>query len=120
MDHIDAMHELRQGIGLRAYSNVKPVDAYKQEGFDMFEAMTAGIREETVSRLFRVQVQPRAQIQRKSVSKNAVANAGGDDSVKKKPVRAAKKPKPNDPCPCGKRKPNGNPYKYKECCGRNG
>ena len=119
MDHIDAMHELRQGIGLRAYSNVKPVDAYKQEGFDMFEAMTAGIREETVSRLFRVQVQPRQQIQRKSVSKNAVANAGGDDSVKKKPVRAAKKPKPNDPCPCGKRKPNGNPYKYKECCGRN-
>ena len=80
--------------------------------------MTAGIREETVSRLYRVQVQPRAQIQRKSVAKNAVANAGGDDSVKKKPVRAAKKPKPNDPCPCGKRKPNGNPYKYKECCGR--
>ncbi len=119
MDHIDAMHELRQGIGLRAYSNVKPVDAYKQEGFDMFEAMTAGIREETVSRLYRVQVQqPRAQLQRKSVSKNATANAGGDDSVKKKPVRAAKKPKPNDPCPCGKKKPNGNPYKYKECCGR--
>ena len=119
MDHIDAMHELRQGIGLRAYSNVKPVDAYKQEGFEMFEAMTAGIREETVSRLFRVQVQPRRPLERKSVSKNAVENAGGDDSVKKQPVRAKKKPKPNDPCPCGRKKPNGNPYKYKECCGRN-
>ena len=56
MDHIDAMSELKRGIGLRGYGSIKPIDAYKQEGFDMFEAMVQGIREETVRRLFTVQV----------------------------------------------------------------
>ena len=119
MDHIDAMTDLRQGIGLRGYGNVKPVDAYKQEGFQMFDAMTEGIREETVRRLFTVRIRREQKIERKSVAKNAAANAGGDASLKKQPVRRVKKPGRNDPCPCGKKRPNGLPMKYKDCCGRN-
>jgi preprotein translocase subunit SecA len=120
MDHIDAMHELRRGIGLRGYGNVKPIDAYKQEGFDMFEAMVSGIREEVVRRIFTVRVRREAPIERRSVAKNAAVHAGGDDSVKKQPVKKAKKPGRNDPCPCGKLRPNGLPMKYKDCCGRDG
>ena len=119
MDHLDAMSDLRRGIGLRGYGNTKPVDAYKQEGFEMFEAMIKGIREETVRRLFIVRVRKEETLERKSVSKNASANAGGDDSVKKQPVKKAKKPGRNDPCPCGKLRPNGLPMKYKDCCGKN-
>ena len=119
MDHIDAMTDLRQGIGLRGYGNVKPVDAYKQEGFQMFDAMTEGIREETVRRLFTVRIRREQKLERKSVARNAAANAGGDASLKKQPVRRAKKPGRNDPCPCGKKRPNGLPMKYKDCCGRN-
>ena len=119
MDHIDAMTELKRGIGLRGYGNVKPIDAYKQEGFDMFEAMVHGIREETVRRLFTVQIRREAPIERKAVAKNAAANVGGEP-VKKKPVKKAPKPGRNDPCPCGKMKADGSRrLKYKECCGRN-
>ena len=119
MDHIDAMSELKRGIGLRGYGSVKPIDAYKQEGFDMFEAMVQGIREETVRRLFTVQVRREQPIERKAVAKNAAANVGGAP-VKKKPVKKAPKPGRNDPCPCGKMKADGSRrLKYKECCGRN-
>ena len=119
MDHIDAMSELKRGIGLRGYGATKPIDAYKQEGFDMFEAMVAGIREETVRRLFIVQIRREQQIERKAVAKNAAANVGGEP-VKKKPVKKAPKPGRNDPCPCGKMKADGSRrLKYKECCGRN-
>ncbi len=120
MDHIDAMTELKRGIGLRGYGSTKPIDAYKQEGFDMFEAMVNGIREETVRRLFTVRVRVQSDaIERKSVSKNAAENVGGEP-VKKKPVKKAPKPGRNDPCPCGKMKADGSRrLKYKECCGRN-
>ena len=119
MDHIDAMSELKRGIGLRGYGSVKPIDAYKQEGFDMFEAMVRGIREETVRRLYTVQVRKEAPIERKAVSKNAAANVGGAPE-KKQPVKKAPKPGRNDPCPCGKMKADGSRrLKYKECCGRN-
>ena len=119
MDHIDAMSELKRGIGLRGYGAVKPIDAYKQEGFDMFEAMVQGIREETVRRLFTVQVRREQPIERKAVAKNAAANVGGAP-VKKQPVKKAPKPGRNDPCPCGKMKADGSRrLKYKECCGRN-
>ena len=119
MDHIDAMTELKRGIGLRGYGSTKPIDAYKQEGFDMFEAMVAGIREETVRRLFTVQIRREQPIERKAVAKNAAANVGGEP-VKKKPVKKAPKPGRNDPCPCGKMKADGSRrLKYKECCGRN-
>ncbi len=119
MDHIDAMAELKRGIGLRGYGSIKPVDAYKQEGFDMFEAMVRGIREETVRRIFVVQVRREQSIERKAVAKNAAANVGGEP-VKKMPVKKAPKPGRNDPCPCGKMKADGSRrLKYKECCGRN-
>ncbi|MBQ6464877.1 MAG: preprotein translocase subunit SecA [Oscillospiraceae bacterium] len=119
MDHIDAMTELKRGIGLRGYGSVKPIDAYKQEGFEMFEAMVRGIREETVRRLFTVQVRREAPIERKAVAKNAAANVGGEP-VKKQPIKKVAKPGRNDPCPCGKMKADGSRrLKYKECCGRN-
>ncbi len=118
MDHIDGMAELKRGIGLRGYGAVKPIDAYKQEGFDMFEAMVQGIREETVRRIFTVQVRRENPIERKAVARNAAADAGSDGQ-KKQPVKKAKKPGRNDPCPCGKMKADGSRrLKYKECCGR--
>ena len=119
MDHIDAMSELKRGIGLRGYGSTKPIDAYKQEGFDMFEAMVHGIREETVRRLYTVRIRREAPIERKAVAKNAAENVGGEP-VRKKPVKKAPKPGRNDPCPCGKMKADGSRrLKYKECCGRN-
>ena len=119
MDQIDAMTELKRGIGLRGYGATKPIDAYKQEGFEMFEAMVRGIREETVTRLFRARVTVQRPIERKAVAKTTGANVGGEP-VKKKPVKKAPKPGRNDPCPCGKMKADGSRrLKYKECCGRN-
>ena len=118
MDHLEAMDDLRQGIGLRAYGNVKPVDEYKRAGFDMFDEMVNGIQTETVRRLFTVRVRREQKLERKTVARGAVANAGGDDSEKKKPVRRTKKPGRNDPCPCGRLRPNGLPMKYKDCCGK--
>ncbi|MBE6967220.1 MAG: preprotein translocase subunit SecA [Ruminococcaceae bacterium] len=118
MDHIDAMQELRRGISLRAYGNEKPIDAYRQEGFSMFEAMIHGMREEVVRRMFTVRVRKEQAMERKSVSKNAVGNVGGE-AVKKTPVKKAAKIGRNDPCPCGKKRPNGLPMKYKDCCGKN-
>ena len=119
MEHLDAMTDLRQGIGLRGYGSIKPIDAYKNEGFEMFEAMINGIREETVRRIFVVRIRKEEKLERKSVSKNAAANVGGDKAVKKQPVKKTKKPGRNDPCPCGKLRPNGLPMKYKDCCGKN-
>ena len=117
MEHIDAMSDLKDGIYLRAYANQKPIDAYKKEGFEMFDAMIAGIREETVRRMFTVQVRQNTTLERRSVAK--VNNTAGDGTVKKAPVKKLKKPGRNDPCPCGKLRPNGLPMKYKDCCGRN-
>ena len=86
----------------------------------MFEQMVAGIRSEVVRRIYTIHVRREETVERKSVAKNAVTNAGGDDSVKKRPVKKVKKPGRNDPCPCGKLRPNGLPMKYKDCCGKNG
>ena len=119
MEHLDAMQDLRQGIGLRGYGSVKPIDAYKNEGFEMFEAMIRGIREETVRRLFVVRVRREEKLERKSVARTSAANVGGGAPQKKQPVKKIKKPGRNDPCPCGKLRPNGLPMKYKDCCGRN-
>ena len=119
MDHIDNMEELRKGIHLRAYGQKDPVVLYRMEGFDMFEAMISGIRSEVVRRIYTVRVRKEERVERKSVTKNAVANAGGDASVRKQPVKKVKKPGRNDPCPCGKLRPNGLPMKYKDCCGKN-
>ena len=110
MDNIDAMDDLKQGIGLRAYGQHDPVIAYKEEGYQMFEAMITSIREETVRRLFALQVRPAQQVQRTRVAKETAASGTPDGTVKKQPVKAQKKAGPNDPCPCGSGK------KYKKCC----
>ena len=110
MDNIDAMDDLKQGIGLRAYGQHDPVVAYKEEGYQMFEAMITAIREETVRRLFAMQVRPAQQVQRTRVAKEIAASGTSDGTVKQQPVKAAKKAGPNDPCPCGSGK------KYKKCC----
>ncbi|MGI6013725.1 MAG: preprotein translocase subunit SecA [Oscillospiraceae bacterium] len=120
MDHIDAMSELRRGIGLRAYGNTAPIDSYKQEGFDMFESMINGMKEEIIRRIFTVRIRKQQDLERKSVSKTNVGNVGGDSTAKRQPVRKAKKIGRNDPCPCGKMKADGSRrLKYKECCGAN-
>ena len=111
MDNIDAMDDLKQGIGLRAYGQHDPVIAYKEEGYEMFQAMIQAIREETIRRLFLVQVRPQQEIRREKVAKETGTTASGQSQVKQAPVRsAAKKVGPNDPCPCGSGK------KYKKCC----
>ena len=120
MDHIDAMADLKEDVRLRAYANEKPIDAYKRDGYDMFEEMVSGIRSETVRRMFTVRIRKEQGVERKSVSKTTSASAGGDNTVKKQPVKKAPKPGRNDPCPCGKWKEDGSrPLKYKECCGKN-
>ena len=111
MDNIDAMDDLKQGIGLRAYGQHDPVIAYKEEGYEMFQAMIQAIREETVRRMFLVQVRPQQEVKREKVAKETGTAAATQSQVKKAPVRtAAKKVGPNDPCPCGSGK------KYKKCC----
>ena len=121
MEHIDSMESLRDSVRLRAYAQTNPVDEYKRDGFDMFEAMIGGIKEEVVRRMFTVRIRKDDTLQRRGVARNinAAQNAGGDGSEKKKPVRREKKPGPNDPCPCGKKRPDGSPMKYKKCCGMN-
>lgn len=111
IDHIDAMDQLRQGIGLRAIGNEDPVRAYQVEGFDMFEEMTAEIQEDTVKMLMRVK--PQEKMQRKEVAK-ITGTSGGDLGGTGKPQPVVKKEKKvgrNDPCPCGSGK------KYKKCHG---
>ena len=110
MDNIDAMDDLKQGIGLRAYGNHDPVIAYKEEGYEMFQAMITAIREETVRRIFTVQLRPKQEVKRQKVAKELSATGTPDKTVKKQPVRSTGKVGPNDPCPCGSGK------KYKKCC----
>ena len=110
MDHIDAMDQLKQGIGLRAYAQKDPVNAYTAEGFDMFDAMVSAIREETVKTLMRVSIR-RAPVEREQLARpNETASEEGNKPVRKDPKAKIGR---NDPCPCGSGK------KYKNCCGRN-
>ena len=112
MDNIDAMQELRQGIGLRAYGQNDPVVAYKKEGYEMFESMIAAIQAETIRRIFLARVQVGATtVKRERVAKVTGESAGSDGTVKKQPVKKGQKVGRNDPCPCGSGK------KYKKCCG---
>ena len=110
MDNIDAMDDLKQGIGLRAYGNHDPVIAYKEEGYEMFQGMIASIREETIRRMFLVHLAPQQEVKREKVAKETSASGTPEAAVKKQPVRKEKKAGPNDPCPCGSGK------KYKKCC----
>ena len=109
MDHIDDMDQLRQGIGLQAYGQRDPLVEYKMSAYEMFDAMSAGIQEDTVRLLFHVKVEQK--VEREEVAK--VTGTNKDESGPRAPKkRAADKIYPNDPCPCGSGK------KYKQCCGR--
>ena len=110
MDNIDAMDDLKQGIGLRAYGQHDPVIAYKEEGYQMFEAMITAIKEETIRRMFLVQLRPAQEVKREKVAKETGTSAPDKSQVKRAPVRKEHKVGPNDPCPCGSGK------KYKKCC----
>jgi len=107
MDHIDAMDQLKQGIGLRAMGQKDPVMAYQVEGFDMFEAMNYSIAEDTIKLLYHISKQ--AKMERKRVANPIdTPEKGGSQTVVKSEPEIGR----NDPCPCGSGK------KYKHCCGR--
>ena len=109
MSHIDDMDQLRQGIGLQAYGQRDPLVEYKMSGYQMFDEMTAAIREETVRVLFHIRVEQK--VEREAAAK--VTGTNKDESGPKAPVKKIEaKVYPNDPCPCGSGK------KYKQCCGR--
>ncbi len=111
MNHIDDMEALKQGIGLRGLAQRDPVVEYRMEGFEMFDAMIASIREDTIKMLLTVQIKTGEEVKREQVAKPTTASSDG--SEKAQPVRAqSKKIGRNDPCPCGSGK------KYKKCCGR--
>ena len=109
MDHIDDMEQLRQGVGLQAYGQRDPLVEYKMNGYEMFDAMTENIKEDTVRLLLHVKVEQK--VEREEVAK--VTGTNKDDSLQKGPVKKEVKVYPNDPCPCGSGK------KYKYCCGKN-
>jgi preprotein translocase subunit SecA len=111
MDHIDAMDQLRYGIGLRAYGQRDPVIEYKFEGFSMFEEMINAIQEEAVKIILNIKLKENSQIKREQVAKPIIASHG-DDAVAKSPAKSEKKVGRNEPCPCGSGK------KYKQCCGK--
>ena len=109
MDHLDAMDQLRQGIGLRAIGQLNPLNEYKKEAFDMFEAMIQDIQLDVTRLCLLAQITERPE-ERKNLS----SNHDGSAPAKRQPIRKAPAEKVgrNDPCPCGSGK------KYKNCCGR--
>jgi len=112
MDHIDAMDQLRDGIGLRAYGNKNPVTEYQIEGYDMFDEMVHFIREDTVRRMYQARInipQQRREVAEPKETNLEQAKAAGGPSG---PKRVQKQVGRNDPCPCGSGK------KYKNCCGK--
>jgi preprotein translocase subunit SecA len=111
MNHIDDMDQLKQGIGMVAYGQKDPVVEYKMNGYDMFDAMTESIKEDTVKMLMHIKVEQK--VEREQVAKVTGTNKD-ETSVRGPKRRDADKIYPNDPCPCGSGK------KYKNCCGRQG
>ena len=109
MTHIDDMEQLRQGIGLQAYGQRDPLVEYKLNGYEMFDAMTESIREDTVKLLLHLKIEQK--VEREEVAK--VTGTNKDETGPRVPKkRENAKVYPNDPCPCGSGK------KYKQCCGR--
>ncbi len=109
MSHIDDMDQLRQGIGLQAYGQRDPLVEYKMSAYEMFDGMTAAVKEETVRILFHIRVEQK--VEREAAAK--VTGTNRDNSAVKAPIKKIDpKPYRNDPCPCGSGK------KYKQCCGR--
>ncbi|MBM6917202.1 preprotein translocase subunit SecA [Intestinimonas butyriciproducens] len=111
MDHIDAMHELRRGIGLQAYAQHDPIVEYKRQGFDMFDEMINEIKDDTARMIFIARIMGQSAPQREQLMKPTATS--GDGTLTRQPVRKNKKPGRNDPCPCG------SGLKYKKCCGKN-
>ena len=108
MDHIDAMEELRRGIGLRAYGQHNPIDEYRNDGTDMFNAMVSAIQNDTTKMMLTVNIRVGEEVKREQVAKITGDNAEGG-AADNKPKGYSK----NGLCPCGSGK------KYKRCCGRN-
>ncbi len=106
MEHIDAMSEMRRGIGLNAYAQIDPLKEYKKLGFDMFESMIEEMKCDAARLIFIAQV----NIKREKVAKES--GTSGDGTVERRPVVKKNKVGRNDPCPCGSGK------KYKHCCGK--
>lgn len=114
IDHIDAMDKLKRGISLRGYANEDPIIAYKREGLEMFEDMTASIREETAMLLLKME--PNVVPERKDTNRKIVMGSDNRQvsaNTAKQPIRVEKTAGRNDPCPCGSGR------KYKNCCGKN-
>ncbi len=107
MDHLDAMDQLRQGIGLRAYGQKDPLVEYKFEGYEMFQNMISNIQEDVVRYIFRVSIVEEPVQQRHNIVENKYA-----EDTPKKPKRVENRTGRNEMCPCGSGK------KYKKCCGR--
>ena len=109
MNHIDSMDDLREGIRLRAYAQRDPIVEYRYESADMFDAMIAEIKEETVRLVLTAVVRKREELVRKEVAKETGESASDSAPVQKKKNTVISK---NAPCPCGSGK------KYKRCCGK--
>ena len=114
MEHLRAMDDLREGIGLRAYGQRDPLMEYKFEAYEMFQAMLQEMQEDVIQLLFRVRLVSEEQQRQQDRLAQAVTNRNGDGDGgnKQVPVRRETKVGRNDPCPCGSGK------KYKRCCGR--
>ena len=108
VEHMSAMEHLKEGIGLRGYSQVNPVQAYTMEGFEMFDNLINKIDNETAMFLLRAEVKQNTE--RKQTLEGHAND--GKEKVKAQPKRNTKKIGRNDPCPCGSGK------KYKQCCGK--
>ncbi|MBQ4099367.1 MAG: preprotein translocase subunit SecA [Clostridia bacterium] len=109
IDHIDAMDKLKRGISLRGYANEDPVIAYKKEGLDMFEEMTASIQEEVTLLLLKSEIRRK---EREEKPQDLVASGGSLGSESRGPIVKTSTVGRNDPCPCGSGR------KFKNCCGR--
>ena len=113
MDHIDAMDQLKRSMNLMGYGQKDPVIVFRDQGLDMFEEMTNGIREGTVDFVLQARIRKEEPVERKETVRITSTSGSNDGTVKKEPKKADKKPGRNDPCPCGSGK------KYKKCCGMN-
>jgi preprotein translocase subunit SecA len=111
MDHIDAMDQLRYGVGMRAYGQRDPVVEYKFEGFSMFEEMIRSIQQDSVKMLLRMRINREQGTPKRERVAEPIAASHGGSGPQKPTARSSTKVGRNDPCPCGSGK------KYKKCCG---
>ena len=111
-EHLLNLDHLKEGIGLRGYGQKNPLNEYQREGFEMFQELIQRIKEETISRLFRMRIAPEPDVIHAAPSSQLVLSRGEGDSKPKTVKRESKKVGRNDPCSCGSGK------KYKKCCGK--